>query len=79
MITDGCTAGPLSDFFNSFAYDCCVIHDNAYRTGVDIAEKLSADANLWLCVAQHGHPVWATVMLIAVTTFGWFWWNRRPN
>lgn len=79
MITDGCTAGPLSDFLNTFAYACCQAHDEAYRNGVTIADKLYADGNLWLCVAQTGHPVWATVMLAAVATLGWFWWNRRPN
>ena len=79
IVTDGCTAGPLSDYLNSLAYECCRAHDLAYAHGVTVADKFAADASLWLCVVQHGHPIWATLMLVAVATAGWLWWLRRPN
>jgi len=78
-VTDGCTAGPLSDLLNAFAYDCCRLHDLAYAHGVTINDKLTADFGLLQCVAATGHPVWAIIMAAAVATAGWLWWLRRPN
>lgn len=76
-MSDGCTAGPLSDLLNSFAYQCCVIHDQEYAAVLTPADKAMADWHLFTCTLGTGHVAWAIVMLLAVTLFGWLFIKRR--
>lgn len=80
IVTDGCTAGPLSDWLNGIIEGCCDVHDVAYSKVISIADKVIADMALGLCAAQHGHP-WAALLVVAgVTVGGWFfinWWRKK--
>ncbi len=47
--TDGCTLSPDCTW-----QTCCVVHDMEYWCGGSAADRLSADARLQSCVAEHG-------------------------
>jgi hypothetical protein len=57
---------------------CCEIHDLAYSVGLD---KLQADIDLGLCVAQTGNIGIGILMFIAVAIFGVFFypWSKKKD
>lgn len=70
-VGDGCTL-----WLQGTWRHCCEAHDIAYGAGFD---KLQADLDLGLCVAQTGHPLMAIVMVLGVLLFGWLFWKpKRP-
>lgn len=63
---DHCTNWP--DRFGSWDWaHCCQVHDLQYDLQVD---KLTADLDLFTCVAQAGAPVMAAVMYVGVLALG---------
>jgi hypothetical protein len=46
---------------------CCEVHDIAYASGLD---KLQADIDLGLCVAQTGNLGMGIIMFLGVAIFG---------
>lgn len=66
---DGCTL-----WLDGVWRQCCDVHDLAYQAGAD---KVPADLELALCVAQTGHGAMALIMLAGVTLFGWIFYRRR--
>ena len=80
-MSDGCTAGPLSDWLNSLIYTCCVQHDEAYAKVQTVWDKLVADGGLVWCGLTGGHAVAAIVAGVGVTIGGWFFikWGRNGS
>ena len=78
-MTDGCTAGPLTDWLNGLIYSCCVAHDEAYSKVVSVWDKLVADGALTWCAVSNGHAVVAALVAVGVTLGGWFFikWGRN--
>lgn len=84
--TDGCSAFPDgTPDENELWLDCCIAHDFAYWKGGTYAERLAADRELELCVANLGEPELGRLMLAGVrvggspfspTSFRWgYGWN----
>lgn len=71
FISDGCTAGFLSNWFNSIVNgsirQCCVKHDIAYFEQLG---KWQADLDLVNCVSQTGLSVIGIAMGVVVFLFG---------
>lgn len=69
---DGCTLW-FQGWGNSSWRHCCDVHDVNYAAGLD---KISADLELAVCVAQTGHGWMALIMLAGVTAFGWLFYRK---
>jgi len=81
--TDGCSLWPDSVWVR-----CCVIHDRAYWCGGSFRERMEADRQLRICVADSGHSVVAFLMRAGVlvggtqylpTPFRWGYGWRYPS
>lgn len=69
--TDGCSLFPDGTFeHNSLWVSCCTAHDYAYWQGGTYTERLIADQELQLCVAEVGEPEIADLMLSGVRVGG---------
>lgn len=81
--SDGCS-GFLSFFWQVLFKsptpweDCCLTHDKTYWMGGDIKLRKIADKRLARCVLNNGHPLWATILYIAVR-IGGMWWLPFPS
>lgn len=75
MEGDGCTLW-LQGWGQTSWRHCCDIHDGAYAGG---AEKIGADLELALCVAQTGNGLMGLIMLAGVTIFGWLFYRHRKR
>ncbi|MCW8126383.1 FAD-binding oxidoreductase [Microbulbifer halophilus] len=84
--TDGCSAFPDGTAEERELWlDCCIAHDLAYWKGGTYAERLAADRELELCVADQGKPELGRLMRAGVrvggspflpTSFRWgYGWN----
>lgn len=67
--SDGCTL-----WFDGDWVHCCTAHDAAYASGMD---KLQADLELAVCVAQTGNGWMAVLMLLGLLLMGWPLYRRR--
>ena len=72
---DGCTLW-LDGWGDLSWRQCCDIHDIAYGIG---ANKIAADLDLAMCVAQSGAGVMALIMLAGLTLFGWIFYPRKKR
>lgn len=84
--SDGCTFFPDGNY-----RDCCVEHDKAYYFGGTIQERLVADNELYICVADRvgpEHKLTAQIMWLGVrigglsflpTKFRWGFGNKYPR
>jgi len=63
---DGCTAGPLSDWLNSFVRSCCDAHDDALDHSFDLPTFVHANWDFAVCT-WHAMPWFAPVLFIAVS------------
>lgn len=70
---DGCTLW-LQGWGEISWRHCCDAHDFNYAAGMD---KIAADLDLAVCVAQTGQGPMALIMLAGVTLFGWLFYRRR--
>lgn len=70
---DGCTLW-FDGWFGVSWRHCCDVHDFAYEAGAD---KITADLDLALCVAQTGQGGMALIMLAGVSTLGWLFYRKR--
>jgi len=72
--SDGCSSFPDGTFHNqSLWYECCKAHDYAYWRGGTYDERLQADEDLRVCVAEQGQPEIAFIMLMGVRVGGVPW------
>ena len=55
---------------------CCEMHDLAYSVGLD---KLQADIDLGVCVAQTGNFGMGVIMFVAVLVAGIFFYPRKKT
>lgn len=73
--TDGCS-GAMSWFCRKILghpppwENCCIEHDLAYWRGGYWKDRWDADAQLYICVREGGHPVWAALIWIGVRIGG---------
>ncbi|WP_299077109.1 hypothetical protein [uncultured Paraglaciecola sp.] len=71
--SDGCSYWPDGTYSH-----CCVDHDWLWFIGVTFWDKVSADWNLLLCVAQSSAGwAWGLLMFVGVSTFGLPIWIRK--
>ena len=69
--TDGCSAFPDGTFEQKELWlACCTAHDYAYWQGGTYDERLAADEQLQVCVADVGEPKIAKLMLAGVRVGG---------
>lgn len=86
--TDGCSSYPDGDILKS-GYSwlhCCIVHDMPYWIGGTLQEKLDADKELQMCVAEASSETHGTMMEWGVFVGGspffatpWRWgygWNK---
>lgn len=73
MEGDGCTLW-LQGWGQTSWRHCCETHDVNYAAGMD---KIAADLDLAVCVAQTGQGAMALIMLAGLTLFGWLFYRRR--
>lgn len=64
--SDGCTLWP--DYWGSFT--ACFAHDIRYYLGGDVADKMRADANLWIDVYYAQSEYLADIMFAGVRAAG---------
>jgi hypothetical protein len=73
--SDGCSMFPNGTLQEQALWlDCCTAHDRAYWLGGTYQERLKADEDLRLCVADLGQRAVATVMLLGVRVGGSPYW-----
>lgn len=71
FISDGCSAFPDGTLEQQDLWlECCVDHDKAYWKGGTYQQRLNADENLRICVADVGKPLIAELMLAGVRVGG---------
>lgn len=86
--SDGCTL--VSPYFKYLTKEdsipfkqCCIEHDKAYYYGGDVKLRKEADKKLRKCIIEHGYPVLAWIMYIAVRVFSGpkmpFSWSWEEN
>jgi len=78
---DGCTLFP-DTVADNVIVQCCDAHDVAYWYAQTAAEKFSADAELFACVAATGDwfmVVVAAAMFVGVATGGTYFWMTRDK
>jgi len=69
--SDGCSMFPDGTFEQKKLWlSCCTAHDYAYWQGGSYEERLFADEQLQLCVANVGQPQIANLMLAGVRVGG---------
>lgn len=92
--TDGCSGGMSRMWKRIFKRlppweGCCRKHDLAYWRGGFWHDRRQADIDLYYCVKEGGHPIWAALMYVAVRVggspvwpfnwrwgYGWSWTGR---
>ena len=69
--SDGCSSFPDGTLGQSELWlQCCVEHDRSYWKGGTYSDRLSADKELEMCVADVGEPAIAKLMLAGVRVGG---------
>jgi len=69
--SDGCSSFPDGTIAQSELWlQCCIEHDRSYWKGGTYTQRLRADEDLQMCVAEVGEPEIALLMLAGVRVGG---------
>jgi hypothetical protein len=72
--SDGCTAGPLTDYLNTFACQCCKVHDSKWTDDATLVDLLKANVKWAGCVARTKPKwrgaLWAVIGFLILSTVG---------
>lgn len=73
---NGCTLWP-DVWFGQNIGPCCDAHDTSYTNAQTLTQKVLADKDLALCVADtSGSPLLATAMFLGVVLLGGVFWLK---